>query len=150
MDLSPDWVVGFTDGEGCFIVRVIRNQKPETEYRVLPEFVIVQHQRDIQILYALKRFFRCGVVRQSNEDLCAYLVRNLNGLRQVCDFFFRHPLKTKKRVDFQRFHRVLLMMERGEHLTLEGLEEIVRIAMKMNTCNRPQLEQVLAEIQAKR
>jgi LAGLIDADG endonuclease. len=57
MDLSPDWVVGFTDGEGCFFVGINPNPQTVTGYQVLPEFTIVQHKRDIQVLYALKRFF---------------------------------------------------------------------------------------------
>jgi len=146
MDLSPDWVVGFTDGEGRFFVGINPDPKTATGYQVLPEFTIVQHKRDIQVLYALKRFFRCGVVRPDNEDRYAYRVRNLKGLRQVCDFFLHHPLKTKKRIDFLRFHRIITMMERGDHLRLEGLFEIVQIAMKMNTQERPQLKQVALEI----
>ena len=150
MDLSPDWVVGFTDGEGCFFVGINPNPKTAIGYQVLPEFVIVQHKRDIQVLYALKRFFRCGVVRPNNGDRYAYRVRKLKGLRQVCDFFLRHPLKTRKRIEFLRFHRILVMMERGDHLTPEGLEEIVRIALKMNSGDRPQLEKVLVDLRKKR
>ncbi len=41
-------------------------------------------------------------------------------------------MKTKKRVEFQKFRRVCLMMNRGDHLTPEGLEEIRRIAGQMN------------------
>lgn len=149
MDLSPDWVVGFTDGEGCFFVGINPNPQTTTGYQVLPEFTIVQHKRDIQVLYALKRFFRCGVVRPNHDDQYAYRVRDLKGLRQICDFFLRHPLKTKKRIDFLRFHRVITMMERGDHLRLEGLLEIVKIAMRMNAQRRSQLEKVAAEIRCR-
>ncbi len=146
MNLSPDWVVGFTDGEGCFFVGINRNPTTTTGYQVLLEFVIVQHKRDIQILYALKRFFRHGVVRPNHGDRYAYRVRDLQGLWKICDFFLKHPLKTKKRIDFLRFHRILSMMERGDHLRLDGLLEIAKIAVRMNTGNRPQLEQIVSEI----
>lgn len=146
MNLSPDWVVGFTDGEGCFLVDINQNPSTATGYQVLLEFVIVQHKRDIQILYALKRFFRHGVVRPNHDDRYAYRVRDLQGLRKICDFFLKHPLKTKKRIDFLRFHRILTMMERGDHLRLNGLLEIAKIAIRMNTGNRPQLEQTMLEI----
>lgn len=146
MNLSPDWVVGFTDGEGCFFVGINRNPTTSTGYQVLLEFVIVQHRRDIQILYALKRFFQHGVVRPNYGDRYAYRVQDLQGLRKICDFFLKHPLKTKKRIDFLRFHRILTMMERGDHLRLDGLLEIAKIAIRMNTENRPQLEQIISEI----
>jgi len=146
MNLSPDWVVGFTDGEGCFFVGINRNPNTATGYQVLPEFVIVQHKRDIQVLYALKRFFQHGVVRPNHDDRYAYRVRDLKGLRKICDFFLKHPLKTKKRVDFLRFHRILTMMERGDHLRLDGLLEIAKITIRMNTGNRSQLDQIVVEI----
>lgn len=146
MELSSDWVVGFTDAEGCFFVGINRNPTTAIGYQVLPEFVIVQHKRDIQILYALKRFFRCGFVRPNHDDRYAYRVRDLKGLQKVCSFFLKHPLKTKKRIDFLRFHRVITMMERGDHLKLDGLQEIVKIALRMNIVNRTQLEQVMEEI----
>ena len=31
-------------------------------YQVLPEFRIVQHKRDIKLLYGIKKFFGCGIV----------------------------------------------------------------------------------------
>ncbi len=146
MDLSPDWVVGFTDGEGCFFVGINPNPQTQTGYQVLPEFIIVQHKRDIQILYALKRFFRHGVVRPNHDDRYAYRVHDLKGLRAVCNFFLRHPLKTKKRIEFLRFHRIITMMERGDHLRLEGLIEIVQIALRMKTQQRSQLERILTDL----
>jgi hypothetical protein len=45
MELSPDWVVGFVDGEGCFHVSITRHPSMKIGYQVLPEFVVVQHRR---------------------------------------------------------------------------------------------------------
>jgi hypothetical protein len=39
---------------------------------------------------------------------------------------------TRKRQDFIKFRRILLMMSEGVHLTAEGVEEIRRIAAQMN------------------
>jgi hypothetical protein len=132
--LEAQWVVGFVDGEGCFYVGI--NPQPEmtTGHQVLPEFTVVQHERDIQILYALKQFFGCGVVRRNHAERMAYRVRDVKHLReQIIPFFEKHPLKSKKRVDFLKFRDVLLLMERGEHLTPDGLERIREIASHMNT-----------------
>ncbi len=147
MDLKPDWVVGFVDGEGCFYVGVNRNRTMKTGYQVLPEFRIVQHERDIQVLYALKKFFGCGVVRRNHEDRYELRIRKISCLKRVVEFFEKHPLKTKKNVDFKKFRRIILMMERGEHLTREGLIEILKIAMEMNTGDHERLRRTLEEIQ---
>lgn len=146
MDLCPNWVVGFTDGKGCFSVGILPDPKNPTGYRVLPEFVIVQDKQDIQTLYALKRFFRCGVVR-NQKDCFVYRVRDPKGLRKVCDFFLRHPLKTRKQVDFLRFNRIVTMIERGDHLRLEGLLEIIQVAARMKTSHRqPLIKEVVSEL----
>ena len=133
MKLDAQWITGFVDGEGCFYVGVNPNAETKSGYQVLPEFTVVQHERDVQVLYALKSHFGCGVVRNHHGDRMAYRVRGIEHLLQhIVPFFVKHPLKTRKRVSFQRFRRILLMMEAGEHLTGEGVEEIRRIASGMN------------------
>ncbi len=148
MKLSPDWVVGFVDGEGCFHVSILRHPEMRTGYQVLPEFTVVQHERDIQILYALKAFFGCGVVRRNHDDRWAYRVRDLKCLERICDFFTRHPLKTKKNVDFIRFRRIVQKMREGKHLTREGLLEIIDIALRMNTGRREALLRIKQDLGA--
>ncbi len=146
MELSPDWVVGFVDGEGCFHVSILRHPEMTVGYQVLPEFTVVQHERNVQILYALKRFFGCGVVRRNHGDRWAYRVRKLQCLERVCDFFTRHPLKTRKQVDFVRFRRIVQKMKEGRHLTPEGLQEIVDIALRMNTGKREALLRIKKDL----
>ncbi len=133
MKLDSQWITGFVDGEGCFYVGIEKHPDMTTGYQVLPEFTVVQHERDIQVLYALKRHFGCGVVRRNHGDRMCYRVRGIQHLlERIVPFFVKHPLKTKKRIAFQKFRRILLMMEAGEHLTSDGLNRIGRIASEMN------------------
>ncbi len=133
MRLEVQWITGFVDGEGCFHIGIARHPDMKTGYQVLPEFTVVQHERDVQVLHALKAHFECGVVRRNHGDRMAYRVRKLEHLlERIAPFFLQHPLKTKKNVDFRKFRRVLLKMEAGEHLTDEGLEAIRAIAGQMN------------------
>ena len=134
MELDAQWIVGFTDGEGCFHVGINEHPDMKAGYQVLPEFTVVQHERDVQILHALKRFFGCGVVRSNHGDRMAYRVRGIDHLlTTICPFFLKHPLKTKKNVEFRKFRKILLLMEKGRHLEEEGIEEIRRIRDQMNT-----------------
>jgi hypothetical protein len=133
MNLDPHWVVGFVDGEGCFHIGINPHAEMKAGHQVLPEFTVVQHERDAQVLHALKAFFGCGVVRVNHGSRLAYRVRSLEHLRErIVPFFVSHPLKTKKNVDFLKFRDVILLMERGEHLTPEGVEKIRNIAAVMN------------------
>ncbi len=133
MQLEAQWITGFVDGEGCFHVGINPNAEMTSGFQVLPEFTVVQHQRDVQILNALKAHFGCGVVRTNHGDRMAYRVRGQDHLLNIIiPFFMRHPLKTRKNVDFLKFRDILLAMQKGEHLTLDGVENIRRIASKMN------------------
>ncbi len=132
--LEALWVVGFVDGEGCFFVGINPHAEMTCGFQVLPEFTVVQHQRDIQLLFALKEFFGCGVVRRNREDRMAYRVRSLDHLNErILPFFEQHPLKSKKRIDFLKFRDILQLMTQGEHLKPEGIRRIQSIASKMNT-----------------
>ena len=134
MKLEAQWVVGFVDGEGCFFVGINPHPEMTAGFQVLPEFTVVQHQRDVQLLHALKDFFGCGVVRTNHEERMAYRVRGVEHLRKfVIPFFEQHPLKSKKNLDFLKFRDVILLMERGIHLKAEGIEQIRAIASAMNT-----------------
>jgi hypothetical protein len=150
LDLSPDWIVGFVDGEGCFYVGIQRHREMTVGYQLLPEFVVVQHERDAQVLHALKAYFGAGVVRSNRENRLAYRVRNLAGLDRICDFSMRHPLKTKKNTDFRKFRRVILSVKEGKHLTREGLLEAIEVARTMNTANRSALDEIRAELNGQR
>lgn len=143
MDLHPEWVVGFVDGEGTFFIGINPHPEMPTGYQVLPEFRVVQHVRDIQVLYALKRFFRCGVVRRNHEDRYELRIRKLACLQQVVAFFEKHPLKTKKQVDFVKFAKVIRRMSEKRHLTREGLIEILEIAVTMNRADKQKAQAIL-------
>lgn len=131
--LSIEWVVGFVDGEGCFHVAINKNQEVKFGYQIIPEFVIVQHKRDLNLLYRLRTFFGCGVVRRNKDDRYCVRIRKLESLvNVVVPFFEKHSLKSKKNIDFKKFAYVVKLMSEGKHLTSEGFNEISKIASQMN------------------
>ena len=131
--LEAQWIIGFVDGEGCFFVGINRHPEMTAGYQVLPEFTVVQHMRDIQILYALKSYFGCGVVRRNHGDRMAYRVRGLDHLMErIIPFFDKHQLKTKKKIDYMKFRKVLLLIQKKEHLRPDGIQKIRTIASSMN------------------
>ena len=133
MKLDAQWVTGFVDGEGCFHVGISRHSEMTVGYQVLPEFTVVQHERDVQLLHALKDFFGCGVVRTNHADRMAFRVRDKKHLKEIIvPFFIKHSLKSQKNLDFHKFKKVLNMMEAGDHLCEDGLIKIREVASQMN------------------
>jgi len=54
MKPEAGWVTGFVDGEGCFHVGVNAHPEMAVGFQVLPEFTVVQHERDAQLLHAAR------------------------------------------------------------------------------------------------
>ena len=133
MKLQSYWVTGFVDGEGTFYVGINKNKTMTSGYQVLPEFRIVQHQKDIKLLYALKTFFGVGVVRVNHDTRYELRVRSLDHLQKIIiPFFEKYPLMTQKKFDFIKFKKIVNLMNQKKHLTLKGISEIIDIASKMN------------------
>lgn len=143
--LAPEWIVGFIDGEGCFHVGINKHNDLRIGYQILPELTVVQHQRDLDLLYELRSAMNCGVVRRNHGDRFCWRVRNLKNLSEVIiPFFDKYPLKSKKSLDFLKFRDVVMMMQKGEHLTKDGFQQILEIASKMNRA-KPKIKPDLRE-----
>ena len=131
------WIVGMTDGEGCFSISIFRNRTTSLGWQVMPEFVITQSGKSYQSLQQIQDFFQCGKIfinrRYDNhhEQLYRYCVRNRHDLEQkIVPFFRKYSLQTAKQNDFERFCQVLLMMKDKQHLSISGLKQIASLVGK--------------------
>lgn len=130
MKLEAQWIVGFTDGEGCFHIGVNTNSKLCFGKQILPEFVVVQHQRDLPLLYAMKEYFGCGIIRASRQHpigkIYAYRVRNIKHLDEIIlPFFEKYSLKTQKRLDFIFFRGVVRSLMKKDHLEFDTFQLLI-------------------------
>ncbi len=133
------WIVGFTDGEGCFSVSFNKNKTTSSGWQIFPEFVITQGEKSLSILEKIQRFFKCGKIfinrRKDNhkENLYRYCVRSISDLSlKIIPFFKANPLETAKQRDFKQFVLIIDMMLRQEHLRLKGMKKIALLVSKMN------------------
>ena len=113
------WVIGFVDGEGCFSIGFVRQpRRPDrvgykTGFQVTPRFTVTQGVQSLSVPRELKSFFGVGqVYRQPaarQPQGAPGPVRRAQA-RSICSetiipFFERHPLRTSKRNDFEKFAR---------------------------------------------
>jgi LAGLIDADG endonuclease len=135
LELDPQWVVGFVDGEGCFSVSVHRNPHVRrTAWQLQASFQVYQHEASRAVLEAIVQFFGCGRIRPKGPKsrVLTYSVWNLGDLEErVLPVFERHPLQVKGG-DFQKFAEIVRSQRRKEHLDQDGFERIARLAYSMN------------------
>ena len=149
-----EWIVGFTDGEGCFSVSIFRNSTTKSGWQIFPEFVITQGMKSLPALRLFESFFGCGKVfvnkRYDNhhEHLYRYCVRSVSDLQsKIVPFFRSHSLRTAKQKDFEIFAEIVEMLVRKEHLKLSGMK---KIALKVQKMNRKVPSQFVESIETKR
>ncbi len=135
--VDPDWVVGFTDGEGCFSVSIHRNAlaSPTRGWHIQPTFQVSQHEDHRSILEALRQFFGCGNVRTKGREssVDVYVVHSTKQLvGRILPFFESHPLRVK-RDDFEKFADIVRSIRARNHHRPEEFERIVRMAYAMNS-----------------
>src|SRR5688572_27964918 len=108
------WLIGFTDGEGCFHIGISKNNTMKSGYQVIPEFTLVQHVKDKLLLERIKEYLGCGIVKRNrgkSEDLpdssnkinqrWCFCVRKLDDLINIIiPLFDQYPLQSQKRLDY--------------------------------------------------
>ena len=101
--LNPNWIIGFVDGDGHFGF----STDLKTFY-----FVVYQDQRSVDVLYAIKSFFKCGSVHKAGKNknkkalkaLIEYKVSSKKHLENIIiPFFQKWPLQTSKKKSFEIF-----------------------------------------------
>jgi hypothetical protein len=113
--------------------------KTKLRWQVQPQFVVAQSASSRDVLEDLVCIFGCGKVylNQRHDDhreqLALFSVKRFGDLRDVIvPFFQEHQLRTSKRESFDKFVRVVRLMEERKHLTVSGLIEISEIVETMN------------------
>lgn len=136
--LSNDYVVGLTDGEGCFYVE-IRPVSITHGSRVEMHFYIKMREDELPLLKKIQEFFGCGGIYYQKE----YRINQRNCYRfgvtarkdlyeNIIPFFDKYPLQSQKLKNYLLFRQIALMVKNNEHNTEEGLEKIRLLKSQMN------------------
>lgn len=132
------YIAGFVDGEGSFHVAVQKSKNVRLGIQVIPEFHVSQNANRTFTLETIKKMLGCGYIKPNhrariNDRSNVLVVRNHNDLaRKVVPFFKRYSILSSKKYDFEKFEKIVLMIENKCHLQRNGLRKILKIAFSMN------------------
>ena len=132
--IHPDYITGYVDGEGSFLVSFSPRDKLTSGLDVRPSFSVSQRKDRCEVLSLMKSYFGCGSIRFNRYDQTnRFETRSLTHInRVVIPHFRRYPLLSSKRKDFELFAQICKKMTKKDHLSPTGLREIINIAIKMN------------------
>lgn len=128
--ISPWFISGYSDAEGCFNVGIQKN--PNGKFYVRPSFQIKVHSRDNLLLMQIKDYLGGIGNIYTNTNDSKFTVRSLDDILKIIAHFDNYPLITQKKADFILFKEIILKIIEGEHLSAKGLQEIINIRASIN------------------
>ena len=111
-------MAGFTSGEGCFFVKVLKGRN-KFGIGVQLVFQVTQHIRDEALLKSFIAYFKCGHYKvPSNKNwgsfICTKFEDNYN---KILPFFSQYKIRGSKYKDFLDWANVAKIMQQKGHLT---------------------------------
>ncbi len=135
---TGNYLAGFADGEGCFYIGVHPTATAALGIQVVPEFHVSQNRERISVLQLFQDTLGCGLIKRNasasaQDQTWVYVVKRHNELNNaVLPLFTKFPLRSDKQNQFVKFKEVVEKMHRKDHLTVEGVKDILHIAFTMN------------------
>ncbi len=138
--VSAEYVVGLTDGEGCFYVNLNKRAAYNSGSRVQLHFHLKLQAADRGLLWKVCNTLNCGNVyfqkeqRRNHTQCYRYTVSAQRDIfSTIIPFFKKHNLQTvSKRKNFNLFCRIAEMVYAKKHLTPEGIDKIRALKQRMN------------------
>ena len=151
-EVSNEYFVGFTDGEGCFYVGFGKRKDLPLKWQIITEFHVSQNPGGKNVLDEFRKRLDCGYLKPNHannpkDKSWILIVKNREDLRnKVIPFFKKYPLQTSKKKDFEIFAKVLDIIKNEEHLSKNGLRKVVDLVFsnKRVTNKRYSREEILS------
>ncbi|TSC69176.1 MAG: homing endonuclease [Parcubacteria group bacterium Gr01-1014_66] len=129
-----DYITGYVDGEGCFMVTFNKRPAMQVGWELRPSFSVSQNEDRRQVLDLIRDYFGCGYIRRDfSDETVKFEIRDHGQLMtKVIPHFQNYPFFSAKQKDFKLFAHICLMIDKKKHLTPSGFAEIVELAYRMN------------------
>ena len=138
--VAKEYVVGLTDGEGCFYVNIWKSPAYRAGYGVQMHFHLKMQEKDRSLLDKVRNTLDCGAVyfqkeQRANHCQCyRYTVNSqMDILNKIIPFFQQYPLQSaSKSKSFGIFCQIAGLLQKQEHLTEKGVKQIRALKLQMN------------------
>lgn len=132
--ISPYFITGLSEADSSFGISFHKDKKSKLGYFVGLRFKICLLEKDKILLELIKAYFKCGSISNVEKNgVINYIVYDNYSLNNIIiPHFKKYPLLGTKLLDFLDFESANKIVTSKKHLTLEGYNELRRIASLMN------------------
>lgn len=125
-DLNDNhWLAGFSDADGSFGICINKSKTHKSGYNIILPFRI--KQKNPELLTLIKTQLG-GNVYQFNDGIYSYSSTSFKIAYMFTNYFDKyHLLNASKWINFIKWRKAYRIVQRKEHLTLDGLAKIRKL-----------------------
>ena len=132
--IHPWTLTGLIDAEGSLGVSIVKDTTRKSNYVITLFLEIGFNVKDKTLLECIQTTLEVGnIYYKSSDNTYRWKVSNINQLSNVIiPHLTIYPLLTQKRADFELFVKIIEIIKRKEHISFNGLQEIVNLKASLN------------------
>lgn len=118
------WLTGFVDANGSFKIKILnRKNRKKSEIRLAQQI----DQKFITILEVIKKEFGGSIGYRKKQDTYYYSSVNFGVAKKYIDYFQKYHLQSYKYINFLKWRKVYIQVEKRLHITEEGIKKIKKL-----------------------
>lgn len=131
-DLKNHWLAGFCDTDASFQIKIL-NRSNRVEVRL--NFQIVRCgalQKKDNILVLIKNFIGGNIGYRKSQDTYYYGSTSFGSAKNVINYFDNFNLLSSKHINYLKWRKAYLLIQKKNHLNNEGLNKIIKLKNTMS------------------
>jgi hypothetical protein len=142
LEVVPEWIQGFIDGEGSFQCEIIKPRSRTSNYFVNFSLQIKQNNHDVAILNAIKIYFYSGFLKPKFSINSLYETKNcsrstttlwIRDVGKVITLLDNYTLFSTKQLDYLDWKQLIYLKAQKEHHSDNGISVMNAIKNGMNS-----------------
>lgn len=127
-----EWLTGFIDAEGMFLIDNIIHSTGRIQTRLLFQIKLHVDHKDL-IEWFLHNIFGKGSIRIEKDRISLRITDMLTIEERIIPIFNIFKLNTKKSLDFEDWKLGYYLIKNNDHKTIEGQNQIIKLKNRMNS-----------------
>lgn len=139
---NSHWLAGFSDADCSFQIKTLNRKGRKFGYEIRLNYQLVGSalQKDNFILEQVKEALGGSIGYRKNQDTFYYSSVSFGSAKKVINYFDHFNLLSSKHINYIKWRNVYRLIQRKEHLTQNGIKEILKIKSNMNSLSKDEFE----------
>lgn len=128
------WLAGFSDADGSFQVKTVNREGRKYGYEIRLNYQL--DQKENLVLEQIKAVFGGSIGYRKSQGTFYYSSVSFGSAKKVINYFDHFNLLSSKHINYLKWRNVYRLIQREEHLTKNGINQILKIKSTMNSLSK--------------